>query len=48
MIADMSQVRVHITVSADGYVAGPNPSEQNPLGSPLVHQARPGASACGW
>jgi dihydrofolate reductase len=28
----MSQVRVHITVSADGYVAGPNQSEENPLG----------------
>jgi dihydrofolate reductase len=28
----MSKVRVHITVSADGYVAGPNPSEENPLG----------------
>ena len=28
----MSQVRVNITVSADGYVAGPNQSEENPLG----------------
>lgn len=28
----MGKVRVHITVSADGYVAGPNPSEENPLG----------------
>ena len=28
----MSKVRVHITVSADGYVAGPNQSEENPLG----------------
>ncbi len=28
----MSEVRVHITVSADGYVAGPNQSEQHPLG----------------
>jgi dihydrofolate reductase len=28
----MSKVRVHITVSADGYVAGPNPSEEDPLG----------------
>jgi dihydrofolate reductase len=28
----MSKVRVHITVSADGYVAGPNPSLENPLG----------------
>jgi dihydrofolate reductase len=28
----MSKVRVHITVSADGYVAGPNPSEESPLG----------------
>jgi dihydrofolate reductase len=28
----MSNVRVHIAVSADGYVAGPNQSEENPLG----------------
>lgn len=28
----MSKVRVHISVSADGYVAGPNQSVQNPLG----------------
>jgi dihydrofolate reductase len=28
----MSKVRVHITVSVDGYVAGPNQSEENPLG----------------
>jgi dihydrofolate reductase len=28
----MSSVRVHITVSADGYVAGPNQSLENPLG----------------
>lgn len=28
----MSKVRVHITVSADGYVAGPNPSLAHPLG----------------
>jgi dihydrofolate reductase len=28
----MSKVRVHISVSADGYVAGPNQSEENPLG----------------
>lgn len=28
----MSKVRVHITVSVDGYVAGPNPSEEHPLG----------------
>ncbi len=28
----MSRVRVHISVSADGYVAGPNQSEENPLG----------------
>ncbi len=29
---DMSKVRAQITVSADGYVAGPNQSEENPLG----------------
>src|SRR5918999_186134 len=28
----MSNLRVHIAVSADGYVAGPNQSEENPLG----------------
>jgi dihydrofolate reductase len=28
----MSKLRVHITISADGYVAGPNQSEENPLG----------------
>jgi dihydrofolate reductase len=28
----MSKVRFHISVSADGYVAGPNQSEENPLG----------------
>jgi dihydrofolate reductase len=28
----MSRVRVHISVSGDGYVAGPNQSEENPLG----------------
>jgi len=28
----MSKMRVHISVSADGYVAGPNQSLENPLG----------------
>jgi dihydrofolate reductase len=28
----MSKFRCHISVSADGFVAGPNQSEQNPLG----------------
>jgi dihydrofolate reductase len=28
----MGKLRVHISVSADGYVAGPNQSEENPLG----------------
>src|SRR5215211_8986095 len=28
----MSEVRVHISVSADAYVAGPNHSLENPLG----------------
>jgi hypothetical protein len=28
----MIKLRVHITVSADGYVAGPNQSLENPLG----------------
>jgi dihydrofolate reductase len=28
----MSQLRCHISISLDGYVAGPNQSEENPLG----------------
>ena len=28
----MSKVRIHISVSADGYVAGPDQSLENPLG----------------
>jgi dihydrofolate reductase len=28
----MSKLRCHVTISADGYVAGPNQSEENPLG----------------
>ena len=28
----MTKLRVHISVSADGYVAGPNQSKENPLG----------------
>src|SRR3954468_16261011 len=28
----MSKLRVHISTSLDGYVAGPNQSEENPLG----------------
>lgn len=28
----MSKVRVHISISLDGYVAGPNQSQENPLG----------------
>jgi dihydrofolate reductase len=28
----MSKVKAHISASADGYVAGPNQSEENPLG----------------
>ena len=32
VIQGMSEVRVHISVSADGYVAGPDQSLENPLG----------------
>src|ERR687887_279442 len=28
----MSKLRCHISMSADGFVAGPNQSEENPLG----------------
>lgn len=31
-MSDMSNVRAHISVSVDGYVAGPNESMENPLG----------------
>jgi len=31
--ATMSKVRVSITMSLDGYVAGPDQNEENPLGS---------------
>lgn len=33
----MSKVRAYIAVSADGYVAGPNPSEEHPLGEGGEH-----------
>jgi dihydrofolate reductase len=33
----MSKVRVHIAISADGYVAGPNQSNENPLGEGGEH-----------
>jgi hypothetical protein len=28
----MSRLRCHISISLDGFVAGPNQSEENPLG----------------
>ncbi|MCA1703633.1 MAG: hypothetical protein LC808_10405 [Actinobacteria bacterium] len=28
----MAKLRLDISISLDGYVAGPNPSEENPLG----------------
>lgn len=31
-LKDMSKVRVHISTSVDGYVAGPNQSQEEPLG----------------
>ena len=31
--ATVSRLRVSITMSLDGYVAGPDQSEENPLGS---------------
>jgi dihydrofolate reductase len=33
----MSKVRVHISTSLDGYIAGPNQSEENPLGEGGEH-----------
>ena len=50
----MSDVPVHLSVSADGYVAVPNQSLQNPLGKggEGLHGWRsdcgPGASRTGW
>jgi hypothetical protein len=50
----MSKVRVHITVSADGFVAGPNQSAENPLGEGggNLHEwafaLRPSASPTVW
>src|ERR671922_1235581 len=42
----VSKVRVHISVSADGYVAGPNQSLENPLGEG-GEAARVGGCAAG-
>jgi hypothetical protein len=49
----MSKVRVHITVSADGYVAGPNQSLENPLGegggsTTGPSRSEPSASPTAW
>jgi dihydrofolate reductase len=33
----MSKVRIHISTSLDGYIAGPNQSEENPLGEGGEH-----------
>jgi dihydrofolate reductase len=33
----MNKVRAHISISADGYVAGPNQSQENPLGEGGEH-----------
>jgi hypothetical protein len=30
----MSELRCHISISLDGFVAGPNQSGENPLGGP--------------
>ena len=32
ILKDMSKVRAHISISLDGYVAGPNQSQEEPLG----------------
>jgi hypothetical protein len=34
----MSKVRFSISISLDGYVAGPNQSVQDPLGGEQLHQ----------
>jgi hypothetical protein len=38
----MSKLRCHISISLDGFVAGPNQSEENPLGEggERLHDAR--------
>jgi hypothetical protein len=53
----MSKLRCHISISLDGFVAGPNRSEQNPLGEggerlhdwvvPLAACAKPTAARGG-
>ena len=32
----MSKLRCHISISLDGFVAGPNQSEENPWSSPAL------------
>jgi hypothetical protein len=32
----MSRLRCHISISLDGFVAGPNQSEENPLGAGVM------------
>ena len=44
----MSRLRCHISISLDGYVAGPNQSEENPLGEggERLHDWVVGLAAC--
>jgi hypothetical protein len=43
----MSEVRVHISVSADGYAVGPHQSLENPLGEGGENPPRLGGRAEG-
>jgi dihydrofolate reductase len=44
----MSKLRCHISVSADGFVAGPNQSQENPLGQGGEHLHEWAMSLAAW
>lgn len=44
----MSKLRCHISISVDGFVAGPNPSERNPLGEGGEQLHEWAASLAAW
>jgi hypothetical protein len=43
----MSKLRCHISISADGFVAGPNQSEENPLGEEHADHPHPSPARAG-
>jgi hypothetical protein len=44
----MSKLRCHISISADGFVSGPNQSEENPLGEGGERQHDWAVSLAAW